>query len=114
MESEPLLNRAGALYDCTLYYSVQKRGDLSPVSKSRGYSIYSMNKAGLLQKFYVTRVKKQQVEFVAAQLNHQTCGFLARSIRVLSVSYCLDESYRLNPLFYCKNLYNYGLWELFR
>jgi hypothetical protein len=53
MESEPLLNRAGTLYFCTLFYSVWKRGDQSLVSKYKDCGVYSMNKTGSRQKLSV-------------------------------------------------------------
>ncbi len=57
MESEPLLNREGALYLCTLYDCVQKRGDGSPISKYRGIGIYSMNKPMGRRHMFITRAK---------------------------------------------------------
>ncbi len=55
MESRPLLNRAGPMYFYFLYYLVQKRGDLSPFPKYRGFGVYSMNKAGGGRKMAITR-----------------------------------------------------------
>jgi hypothetical protein len=39
MDSEPLLNRAGALHFCTLYYCVQKRREANLVSKYRRFGL---------------------------------------------------------------------------
>ncbi len=40
---------------CALYYCVQKRGDSSPISKYRGFGVYSMNKTVGGRKFFTTR-----------------------------------------------------------
>jgi hypothetical protein len=55
MESQPLLNRDGALFFCTLQYCIQKREEWSPVYKCRGFGVYSMNKTGSGMKMFPTR-----------------------------------------------------------
>jgi hypothetical protein len=57
MESEPLLNRAGALFFCSV---------LCIISKYKGFGVYSMNKTGRPQTLCVTG-RIQKVELAAAQ-----------------------------------------------
>jgi hypothetical protein len=58
-DDEALLNLTGAMSRCSrekvLMCTVHRRGNSSPLSKYRGFSVYSMNITGGRRKMFKTR-----------------------------------------------------------
>jgi hypothetical protein len=66
MESELLLNRAGALFFCTLHH-VYRKEELESSLYIPGLGVYSMNNRGWWKMFTIGQKMGQAAELAAAQ-----------------------------------------------